>query len=62
MVVWMTKERNREKEMMSWTKSLEALIEKVNTKRDPELVKLLKLIEKSCQMRKKIQELGIWLE
>ena len=44
--MWMKRERGKEKDMSSWTKSLEMLLEKVNTQRDPRLQQLVELMEK----------------
>lgn len=44
--VWMKRERDKEKKMSLWKKSLETLVEKVNTARDLELQQLVEIMEK----------------
>ena len=45
-VVWMKREKDKEKDMSSWTRSLETLVEKVNNQRDPGLQQLVELMDK----------------
>ena len=45
-VVWMKREKDKEKKMSSWTRSLERLVEKVNIQRDPGFQQLVELMEK----------------
>ena len=52
MVVWMKREKDKEKETTAWTKSLEALTEKVNTSRDPGQAKLVEMLEKKWKESK----------
>ena len=52
-VVWMKRERDKEKEILSWTKSLKMLIEKVNTQRDPGMQQLVELMEKKWSNEEK---------
>ena len=48
-VVWMRREKDKEKETTAWTKSLEALTERMNASnvsRDPCIEKLVEMLEK----------------
>ena len=52
-VVWMRRERDKENKIKSWMKSLEILLEKVNTQRDPRLQQLVELMEKKWSSEEK---------